>query len=159
MEDGKLQRNKEDIGNINNAAGWDLELEANGSNEFIILIGAAFSRSLLYERMHELSKMSLEYIFEKTREYWVMRLSKKKCSKCQGSKDKRTCVGNCSAPTTDLFSCFTFFKTTNMDHLWLLLSLTQILKNAEDMAFARTEIPLRLCSHSSTQALGLSGVL
>ncbi|UWJ23842.1 Glucoamylase [Methanosarcina mazei TMA] len=34
MEDGKLQRSNEDVGNIDNAAGWDLKLEANKSNEF-----------------------------------------------------------------------------------------------------------------------------
>ncbi|AGF96291.1 Glucoamylase [Methanosarcina mazei Tuc01] len=84
MEDGKLQRNKEDIGNINNAAGWDLELEADGANEFVIFIGAASSRSLLYKRMRELSKLPLEHIFEKTREYWVMWLSKKHVLKMPG---------------------------------------------------------------------------
>ena len=84
MEDGKLQRNKEDIGNINNAAGWDLELEADGANEFVIFIGAASSRSPLYKRMRELSKLPLEHIFEKTREYWVMWLSKKHVLKMPG---------------------------------------------------------------------------
>ncbi|MDM7918203.1 MAG: glycoside hydrolase family 15 protein [Methanosarcina sp.] len=84
MEDGKLQRNKEDIGNINNAAGWDLHLEADGANEFVIFIGAASSRSLLYKRMRELSKLPLEHIFEKTREYWVMWLSKKHVLKMPG---------------------------------------------------------------------------
>ncbi|HEY3360468.1 MAG TPA: glycoside hydrolase family 15 protein [Methanosarcina sp.] len=81
MEDGKLQGNKEDIGNINNAAGWDLELEADGANEFVIFIGAASSRRLLYKRIQELSKLPLEYIFEKTREHWVMLLSRKQVLK------------------------------------------------------------------------------
>lgn len=108
MEDGKLQRNKEDIGNINNAAGWDLELEADESNEFVIFIGAASSRSLLYKRMRELSKLPLEQIFEKTREYWVMWLSKKNMYlKCQESKDTIICVRSCSMLITGLFSCFT----------------------------------------------------
>nr|WP_304364365.1 glycoside hydrolase family 15 protein [Methanosarcina sp. KYL-1] len=84
MEDGKLQKNKEDIGNINNAAGWDLELEADGAHEFVILIGAASSRNLLYKRMQELSKLPLEQTFEKTREHWVMWLSKKQVLKMPG---------------------------------------------------------------------------
>ena len=87
MEDGKLQGNKEDIGNINNAAGWDLELEADGANEFVILIGAASSRRLLYKRMQELSKLPLEYIFEKTREHWVMWLSRKQVIKIPGLEE------------------------------------------------------------------------
>jgi oligosaccharide amylase len=84
MEDGKLQNNKEDIGNINNAAGWDLELEADGTKEFVIFVGAAPSRNLLYKRMHELAKLPLEQIFEKTREHWVMWLSKKQVLKMSG---------------------------------------------------------------------------
>jgi oligosaccharide amylase len=74
MEDGKLQRNKEDIGNINNAA----------ANEFVILMGAASSRHLLYKRIYELSKLPLEYIFEKTREHWVMWLSRKQVLRMPG---------------------------------------------------------------------------
>ena len=84
MEDGMLQKNKEDIGNINNAAGWELELDAERENEFVILIGAAPSRNLLYKQMQELSKLPLEQTFEKTREYWVMWLSKKQVLKMPG---------------------------------------------------------------------------
>lgn len=84
MEDGKLQKNKEDIGNINFAAGWDLELEPDEFTEFTIYIGAAPTRPLLYKRMRELSKMPLDIVFEKTREHWIMWLSKKKVLKMPG---------------------------------------------------------------------------
>ena len=99
MEDGKLQRNKEDIGNINNAVGWDLNLGADGANDFVILMGAASSRSLLYKRIHELSKLSLEYIFEKTREHWVMWLSKKHVLKMQG-------IEGCETLRQELFGAY-----------------------------------------------------
>ena len=99
MEDGKLQRNKEDIGNINNAVGWDLNLGADGANDFVILMGAASSRNLLYKRIHELSKLSLEYIFEKTREHWVMWLSKKRVLKMQG-------IEGCETLRQELFGAY-----------------------------------------------------
>ncbi|MDD3042641.1 MAG: glycoside hydrolase family 15 protein [Methanosarcinaceae archaeon] len=84
MEDGELQKNKEDIGNINNAAGWDLKLKPGDSKEFIVFLGAASTRPRLYKRMRELSKQSLDFVFEKAREYWVMWLSKKKVLKMPG---------------------------------------------------------------------------
>lgn len=99
MEDGKLQGNKEDIGNINNAVGWDLNLGADGANDFVILMGAASSRNLLYKRIHELSKLSLEYIFEKTREHWVMWLSKKHVLKMQG-------IEGCETLRQELFGAY-----------------------------------------------------
>jgi len=84
MEDGKLQKNKEDIGNINNAAGWELEIKPGKAEEFIIFLGAAPTRPLLYKRLRELSKQSLDYLFEKTREFWIVWLSKKKVLKLPG---------------------------------------------------------------------------
>src|ERR1035437_9973482 len=63
----------------------------------------------------------------------------------------RTCARNCSAHTTDLFSCWTYSKTANTGLLWPLLSLTPILKNVEDTASVGTEILPRLYLHSNIQ--------
>ncbi len=77
MEDGKLQNNKEDIGKLNSALGWDLDVEKGDVTEITVLIGAAQKRTRLYKRMRELANQSIDNVFEKTRDDWIMWLSKK----------------------------------------------------------------------------------
>ena len=77
MEDGKLQNNKEDIGKLNNALGWNLDIEKGGTTEITVIIGAAQKRTRLYKRMRELANQSMDNVFEKTRDNWIMWLAKK----------------------------------------------------------------------------------
>jgi len=90
MDDGELQNNKEDIGNLNTAAGWNLDIEKEGSVTITILIGAAPKRKRLYKRMRELSMQSLDDIFDKTRDNWGMWLSKKKVPNMSGLEGHST---------------------------------------------------------------------
>ncbi|MCD4703323.1 MAG: glucan 1,4-alpha-glucosidase [Methanosarcinaceae archaeon] len=78
MGDGKLGKNKEDIGNLNSAVGWDLNIEKDGSFEVMVLVGATQrERRRLSKRMRELSKQSIDDIFASTHEIWTTFLSKR----------------------------------------------------------------------------------
>ncbi|SFM57630.1 glycoside hydrolase family 15 protein [Methanolobus profundi] len=78
MEDGELQRNNEDIGNLNCAVGWKLDLEPSKPVEITVFIGAASRRPALYRRMREVLKEPVERIYNDTQEKWIKWLSKKK---------------------------------------------------------------------------------
>ncbi|MDF1530824.1 MAG: glucan 1,4-alpha-glucosidase [ANME-2 cluster archaeon] len=70
MEDGKLQKNMEDIGNLNMAAGWDLELDEGESKEITIYIGLSDSRVLIHKFLHKISEKPVGDLLKKTKEHW-----------------------------------------------------------------------------------------
>jgi oligosaccharide amylase len=78
MEDGQLQNNPEDIGNLNNAIGWDLYLEAGEKKTISVYLGAASDRTKLYKRMRFISSIPVENLMNKSQEHWVKWLSRKK---------------------------------------------------------------------------------
>lgn len=77
MEDGELQRNNEDIGNLNCAVGWDLNIEPGKTAEFTVFIGGASRRPTLYRKMREVQKENFADIYNETQEKWIKWLSKK----------------------------------------------------------------------------------
>ncbi len=78
MEDGELQRNHEDIGNLNCSIGWKLDIDASKPAEITVFIGAASRRPALYRRMREVQSEAVENMYNETQEKWVKWLSKKK---------------------------------------------------------------------------------
>jgi len=78
MEDGELQKNNEDIGNLNCAVGWKLDIDDSKPAEITVFIGAASRRPALYRRMREVQKESVESIYNETQEKWIKWLSRKK---------------------------------------------------------------------------------
>lgn len=70
MEDGKLQKNMEDIGNLNMAAGWELELDVGKSREITVYIGLSDSRVLIHKFLHKISEKPVSELLKKTRSYW-----------------------------------------------------------------------------------------
>jgi oligosaccharide amylase len=77
MEDGELQRNNEDIGNLNCAVGWDLNIDAGKTAEFTVFIGGASRRPTLYRKMRQVQKEIFDDIYTETQELWIKWLSKK----------------------------------------------------------------------------------
>ena len=88
MEDGKLQNNREDIGKLNTAVGWDLDIKDDTTVEIMIFLCAAQNRTRLYKRMRELTIQSVDTIFDRTHEYWGMWLSKKNVLNLSGLEDQ-----------------------------------------------------------------------
>ncbi|MDW7733093.1 MAG: glycoside hydrolase family 15 protein [Methanolobus sp.] len=78
MEDGELQNNREDIGNINNAIGWKLDIDPGSTAEISVLIGAASTRQLLYRRIRDIRNETVESMLNETQESWIKWLSRKK---------------------------------------------------------------------------------
>ena len=78
MEDGELQRNHEDIGNLNCALKWNLDIDAGKDAEYTVFIGAASGRAALYKRMREIQSQNLENIYNEAQEKWIKWLSRKK---------------------------------------------------------------------------------
>lgn len=78
MEDGELQRNHEDIGNLNCALGWELDIDTSRSAEIIVFIGAASRRPALYRRMRDIQSEPDEKMYNETQEKWIKWLSRKK---------------------------------------------------------------------------------
>lgn len=78
MGDGELQRNNEDIGNLNSAIGWELNVDVSKPAEITVFIGAASRRPGLYRRMRQVQQEAFESIYTDTQEKWVKWLSKKK---------------------------------------------------------------------------------
>jgi oligosaccharide amylase len=70
MENGKLQNNMEDIGNLNMAAGWELELDEGESKEITVYIGLSDSRVLIYKFLHKISEKPVGDLLKKTKNYW-----------------------------------------------------------------------------------------
>lgn len=77
MEDGKLNKNKEDIGYLNSALGWSLNLNPGDSKEIVIYIGVSQKRTYLYKMMMEIIYEPLEDIREKAKNSTIKWLSKK----------------------------------------------------------------------------------
>ncbi|MBP1910628.1 glycoside hydrolase family 15 protein [Methanolobus bombayensis] len=77
MEDGGLQKNNEDIGNLNCAVGWDLNIDVSKPAEFTVFIGAASRRPTLYRKMRQVQKENFDDIYDETQEKWVKWLSRK----------------------------------------------------------------------------------
>ncbi|QLC49606.1 glucan 1,4-alpha-glucosidase [Methanolobus zinderi] len=78
MEDGELQNNHEDIGNINNAIGWKLDIEPGSTAEISIFIGAASARQLLYRQIRDTRNKTVESMLNETQESWIKWLSRKR---------------------------------------------------------------------------------
>ncbi|WP_406657796.1 glycoside hydrolase family 15 protein [Methanolobus sp. ZRKC2] len=78
MEDGELQKNREDIGNINNAIGWRLDIDEGSEAEITVLIGVASTRQLLYRQMRDIRNETVEKMQTETQESWMKWLAKKK---------------------------------------------------------------------------------
>jgi oligosaccharide amylase len=77
MEDGGLQRNNEDIGNLNCALGWELDIDVARPAEITVLIGAAPGRQELYRTMRKVQSEAVENIYNETQEKWIKWLSRK----------------------------------------------------------------------------------
>jgi oligosaccharide amylase len=73
MERGELQKNKEDIGNVNMAAGFPLE--TRGITQYIMF---ADSREKLYKLKEQVTSLPLSVLLAKTYEYWEEWLSRGK---------------------------------------------------------------------------------
>jgi len=71
MEDGKLQKNMEDIGNLNMAAGWELEMDEGESKEITVYIGVSDSRVLIYKYLHKISEKPVGDLLKKTKNHWI----------------------------------------------------------------------------------------
>lgn len=71
MEDGKLQKNMEDIGNLNMAAGWELELDSKESGEITVYIGISNSRELIHKFLHKISEKTVGDLLKKTKNHWI----------------------------------------------------------------------------------------
>lgn len=71
MEDGELQKNMEDIGNLNMAAGWELELDKGESKEITVYIGLSDSRVLIYKYLHKISEKTVGNLLKKTKNHWI----------------------------------------------------------------------------------------
>ncbi|WP_319507121.1 glycoside hydrolase family 15 protein [uncultured Methanolobus sp.] len=78
MEDGELQNNHEDIGNLNCSIGWKLDIDALRPAEITVFIGAASRRPALYRRMRDVQKEPVESMYNETQEKWIKWLSRKK---------------------------------------------------------------------------------
>ncbi|MBN2110853.1 MAG: glucan 1,4-alpha-glucosidase [Methanosarcinaceae archaeon] len=84
MENGKLQNNLEDIGNINNAIGWELDIDADSTAEITILICAASTRQLLYRSIRDIRNETVESMFDQTYESGLKWLSRKRPLELKG---------------------------------------------------------------------------
>ena len=71
MEDGKLQNNMEDIGNLNMAAGWELEIDEGECKEITVYIGVSNSRVLIYKYLHKISEKPVDDLLKKTKNHWI----------------------------------------------------------------------------------------
>jgi len=71
MEDGKLQKNMEDIGNLNMAAGWSIDMDKHESKEITVYIGVSNNRRKIYKFLHNISEIPVCDHFEKTKQYWI----------------------------------------------------------------------------------------
>lgn len=90
MEDGVLQKNREDIGKLNSAVGWDLNIKKNGSSEITVLIGAAKGRTQLYKRMHEICSQKIDDMFENTKDNCITWLSGRNVLSLSGMNNDKT---------------------------------------------------------------------
>ncbi|MBP2030684.1 oligosaccharide amylase [Methanohalophilus levihalophilus] len=70
MTDGKLQGNLEEIGNLDNAIGWNLDLKAGERVNYTILIGVSQDKSGLYNAMSDLLETHPDVLMDETAKYW-----------------------------------------------------------------------------------------
>lgn len=65
MEDGQLQNKREEIGRLNSAVGWKLDIEPGSSREITVFIGAAPTREMLYSKMRTARTENVERMVKK----------------------------------------------------------------------------------------------
>ncbi len=78
MEDGELQRNHEDIGNLNCAIGWELDIDVSKPAQITVFIGASSRRPELYRLMRSIQNEPVEKLYNETHENWIKWISRKK---------------------------------------------------------------------------------
>lgn len=77
MQDGKLQGNREEIGNLDNVIGWKLGLAPGETANYTVYLGAAQGRVPLYALMGDILQKDYAGMLDETEEYWKRWLSKK----------------------------------------------------------------------------------
>ncbi len=77
MEDGHLQGNHEDIGNLNCAIGFQIETDASKAAEITVFIGASMGRPELYRTMRKVQKQNIDDLYNTVQEQWVYWMSRK----------------------------------------------------------------------------------
>lgn len=65
MQDGKLQNKREEIGRLNSAMGWKLDIEPGSGREITVFIGAAPTREMLYSKMRTARTENVERMVKK----------------------------------------------------------------------------------------------
>ncbi|WP_330217371.1 glycoside hydrolase family 15 protein [Methanococcoides methylutens] len=78
MEDGQLQQNLEDIGDMDSSIGWDLDLQSGETVTITVLIGIASERQLIYDLMADVRKQSSDDIIHGSENDSIRWLSKKR---------------------------------------------------------------------------------
>lgn len=65
MQDGQLQNKREEIGRLNSAMAWKLDIEPGSSREITVFIGAAPTREMLYNKMRTAGTENVERMVKK----------------------------------------------------------------------------------------------
>jgi len=78
MQDGQLQNKREEIGRLNSALGWELDIGPGSIKEITIFIGAAPTREMLYSKMKAISDETMEKRVQKEYEDQTSWLSQKR---------------------------------------------------------------------------------
>ncbi|SES83854.1 oligosaccharide amylase [Methanococcoides vulcani] len=78
MEDGKLQQNMEDIGEMDNSIGWDLNLQSGETVTITVFIGIASERQLIYDLLGDVLKQFPDDMMRGSEDGSIRWLSKKR---------------------------------------------------------------------------------
>jgi len=78
MQDGQLQNKREEIGKLNSAIGWELDIKPGSGAEITVFIGAAPTRDMLYNKMKSISNETVERRVRKEYEDQTGWLSRKR---------------------------------------------------------------------------------
>ena len=81
MRDGELQRNREEIGNLDNAIGWELNIEPGEHVDYTVFIGLSQGRLQLYNLIQSVRDRQPDVLMDEARDYWRHWLSKKQILK------------------------------------------------------------------------------
>lgn len=65
MQDGGLQNKREEIGRLNSAMAWKLDIEPGSSRKITVFIGAAPTREMLYNKMRTAGTENVERMMKK----------------------------------------------------------------------------------------------
>ncbi|MCQ6962287.1 glycoside hydrolase family 15 protein [Methanolobus chelungpuianus] len=68
MRDGQLHNKREEIGRLNSAIGWKLDIEPGSGREITVFIGAAPTREMLYSKMRTAGTENVERMVKKVYE-------------------------------------------------------------------------------------------